>query len=125
MSREKQGSKAGRREKHLARVAALKARKRLRKARAARFAHLPGQQPTHGSDRVGRPVPRAVDIELRAIAMDTLAVLAAADATGLESLTVAKLQLRCAADGIEYRAKDRKADLIAKMIASQAAEMRS
>lgn len=91
MSRDKQGSKTGRRERHLAREQKMRERKKLRKARAARFAHLPGQQLT----------PR-VKTEM------------------LEMLTVPKLRELATERGVAFLSKDRKPDLIAKIIAAQA-----
>ena len=103
--------------------------KQRKRRHTRRRAHAAGVSRAIGRPQPrSRPVPRATDIELRAIAADTLAEHAAAEvaaereATQLEAalrlLTVAKLQLRCAADGVEYRAKDRKAELIAKIIAA-------
>lgn len=89
MSRNKQGSKTGRRE-HLARQAALREAKKRRKARAARFAHLPGQQaenlPAFRSARQTRP---------------------------LHGLTVTTLRKLAREAGCEVRDRHRKAELIA------------
>ncbi len=106
MSVKAEGSKAGRRGRHLARQAALKERKRIRKARAARFAHLPGQQPQ-------RHVPPALDAELRSIAADTLAVHRQIADLALDNMPVARLRELATAAGCEVRSRHRKADLIA------------
>lgn len=95
MSRNKQGTKAGRRERHIAAAGAQKERKRQRKARAARYAHLPGQQP-----RPVAPVAPAVNVgELR-------------------SMTVAVLRDMALARGLACTTKTRKADLIAMIEAA-------
>jgi hypothetical protein len=104
MSRNKQGSKAGRRERHLAHQAAMKDRKRVRKARAARFAHLPGQRPDHGSDRVslnlGRPLPRPA----------------------LATMSVGYLRELAKVKGCKVRSRHRKAELIAMIEAAYEAK---
>lgn len=107
-----QGAKAGRRERHLAREAKNRERKMLRKARAARFAHLPGQQ-------AQRDVPPALDAELRSIAADTLALMRAAD---LATTPVARLREMAADAGCEVRSRHRKADLIAMIEAAYEAK---
>jgi hypothetical protein len=95
MSRNKQGSKTGRRERHLARQAELKARKKVAKARAARFAHLPGQRATHGIERVAP------------------AKLPPLSAPALDNMSVGRLREIAKAKGCEVRSRHRKAELIA------------
>lgn len=93
MSRASKPAKTGRCERHLARQSALKAAKRLRRERAARFAHLPGQQPTHGSRRfAARSLNHRSVPELRDLAKDA---------------------------GCEPRSRHRKAELIAMIEAAQ------
>lgn len=102
MSRASKPAKTGRRERHLARQAAVKAAKKLRRERAARFARLPGQQPTHGADRVqpqGSPrVPRP----------------------SLNNMDVPRLRELARAAGCKVRSRHRKADLIAMIEAREA-----
>lgn len=94
MSRNKQGSKAGRRERHLAREAQMRERKHLRKARAARFAHLPGQQASHGPDHVPLKPGRT-------------------SLPALDKMDMARLRDLAKDAGCEVRSRHRKADLIA------------
>lgn len=94
MSAKAAGSKAGRRERHLARQAVLKERKAIRKARAARYAHLPGQQPTHGSDRI-QPKPGRYPLP------------------ALDNMSMDRLRGMAREAGCEVRSRHRKAELIA------------
>lgn len=92
MPRSKQGAKANRRERHLAYTAELKARKRLRKQRAAVFAHLPGQQPT--------------------IANEPTVVLAV-NVGSLREMSVPVLRDMARGRGCDVRSRHRKAELVA------------
>lgn len=99
MSANNAGFKAGRRERHLAREAKNRERKMLRKARAARFAHLPGQRPDHGSDRVA---PKPGKYPLPALA----------------KMDMPRLRGLATDAGCEVRSRHRKADLIAMIEAA-------
>lgn len=101
MSRASKPAKSGRRERHLARQSALKAAKRLRRERAAKFAHLPGQQPTHGADRV-RPRGR-VGYPIKM----------------LPDLSMPELRIVAANAGCKVLSRNRKAELIAIIEAAQ------
>lgn len=90
----KNGSKVGRAERHKARQRALRERKRLRKARAAQYAHLPGQFSA---------IARATRAPKPPLRMD------------LEHMTVGRLREICEGHGIQTRSRDKKADLIAKI----------
>ena len=90
--------------------------KQRKRRHTRRRAHAAGV-----SRAIGRPQPRTVAVEPSSAAAAELT--AAADALAeqkwaLGLLTVAKLQALAAARGVEYRAKDRKADLIAKLMAA-------
>lgn len=98
MPRSKQGAKANRRERHLAFTAELKARKRLRKQRAAKFAHLPGQQPPM------RPVATKPG---------------KAPAPALTDMNVSRLREIARDRGCDVRSRHRKADLIAMIQQAQ------
>lgn len=87
--------------------------KQRKRCRTRRRAHAAGV-----SRAIGRPQPRTVP---RAV---ELSASAAAEVVGqrvaLNLLTVAKLQALATSRGVEYRAKDRKADLITKIVAGEA-----
>jgi hypothetical protein len=109
MSRNKQGSKTGRRERHIARATALKERKRLTKQRAERYAHLPGQQPGYRS-------PLTVLLEgtgVYGVPPVPASTEPAVDHASLEAMT--RDQLRKHAGSLGLRQDGRKDDLIARI----------
>lgn len=95
MSRNKQGTKVGRAERHKARERAMRERKRLRKQRAEQYAHLSGQQ---GREGTREPTPLKAPLRM-----------------DLESMTVGRLREVCEGHGIPTRSRDKKADLILKI----------
>lgn len=97
MPRSKQGAKATRRERHVAYTAELKARKRLRKQRAALFAHLPGQQPSIASQP---------------------AVAVAVNVGQLREMSVPALRELAVGRGCDVRSRHRKAELVAMIEAA-------
>lgn len=89
--------------------------KQRRRRQVRRRAHAAGV-----SRAIGRPpcTPKVV-VTLAVDAGQALTALREMEADSLRLLTVAKLQALAASREIEYRAKDRKADLIAKIVAGR------
>jgi hypothetical protein len=92
--------------------------KQRKRRHTRRRAHAAGV-----SRAIGRPQPRRMDAELRSAVAATLSGIFAADRAVeeeavLKMATVAQLQALLTQRGVEYRAKDRKADLIAKIMAA-------
>jgi len=85
--------------------------KQRKRRHARRRAHAAGV-----SRAIGRPVPRPQPLTPSVAAAEVVAELQRENA--LRLLTVAKLQALATRRGVEYRAKDRKADLIAKIMAA-------
>ena len=114
----KNGSKVGRTERHKARQRALRERKRLRKARAAQYAHLPGQgSQGHREIEAEQPAPRPLPLSEREIRLRQESASAPKPPLrmDLEHMTVGRLREICKGHGIQTRSRDKKADLIAKI----------
>lgn len=103
MPRGKQGNKAGRKERNRDFQNGLKRRKRDRKARAAQFAHLPGQQAAreHLGDAHGGTAIILHPEEARA-----------AQIAVLDKETAVELRRRCKAQSLPLRSRDKKMDAI-------------